>query len=46
MVWRFKLNKYGNDKNANWLHKTNHKPIRNQIVKNLIKKGWKRVKTK
>lgn len=40
-----KGNQYGNDKNANWLHKSNHKPIRNQIVKNLIKKGWKRVKT-
>lgn len=39
-----KGNSYGNDKNANWLHKTNHKPIRNKIVENLIKKGWKRVK--
>ena len=37
---------YGHDKNANWLHKTNHKPIMNKIVKNLLSKGWKTVKTK
>ena len=35
---------YGNDKNANWLHKTNHKPIRNQLVKTFISNGWNTVK--
>lgn len=38
-----KGNLYGNDKNANWIHKSNHKSLRNKIVKNLIRKGWKRV---
>jgi hypothetical protein len=41
-----KGNVYGNDENANWLHKTNHKSLRNTIVKNLIEKGWKLVKQK
>lgn len=35
---------YGNDKNASWLSNTNHTPLRNDIVKKQINKGWKIVK--
>jgi GT2 family glycosyltransferase len=36
--------KYGSDENANWIKKSNHTPLRNQIVKEQIKRGWKLVK--
>jgi hypothetical protein len=35
---------YGCDSNATWLHRPNHKSLRNQIVSNLVKRGWKLVK--
>lgn len=37
--------KYGSDENANWIKKSNHTPLRNQIVKEQINKGWKTVKS-
>jgi len=37
--------KYGNDMNASWRNKT-HSPIRNELVKEQIKRGWKLVKDK
>lgn len=36
-----KGSKYGNDENANWIKKSNHRPLRNQIVQEQIKNGWK-----
>lgn len=37
--------KYGSDENANWKKKSNHGPIRNQVVEEQIKRGWKTVKS-
>jgi GT2 family glycosyltransferase len=37
--------KYGSDENANWIKKSNHTPLRNQIVKEQISKGWKTIKS-
>jgi GT2 family glycosyltransferase len=39
-----KGNTYGNDENANWITKSNHGPLRNQIVAEQIKRGWKLTK--
>jgi GT2 family glycosyltransferase len=38
--------KYGNDENANWIRKSNHRPLRDKIVEEQIKRGWKTVKAK
>ena len=37
---------YGNDENANWSTKSNHRPIRDQIVNEQIKRGWVTVQNK
>jgi GT2 family glycosyltransferase len=41
-----KGNVYGNDAHANWLKKSNHAPLRDMIVKEQIKRGWKTVNGK
>ena len=41
-----KGNTYGNDENANWITKSNHGPIRDQIVNEQIKRGWKTVNSR
>lgn len=41
-----KGNVYGTDAHATWVHNIDHRPIRNQIVKNLISKGWSTVNSK
>jgi len=37
---------YGSDGNANWLKKSNHGPLRDQIASEQIKKGWKLIRNK
>lgn len=39
-------NNMGNDSAASWLHNSNHMSLRNQIVGDLITRGWKLVKDK
>lgn len=36
--------KYGNDKNAHWLTNKNHMQDRNELVKEMIERGWKTVR--